>query len=120
MKAYSTCMKMKEATVLSAILFSFLLLQGCGTPLVAVNVAVVPEGGCGPDSTEGIGAGGCYPLGATGHSANGFQGVGGASPVGNQTCGSGTYCGQGGTCMFGKKCTSFYNYSTSQCNCGCM
>ena len=119
MKAWSTCMTWKRAPVLSAVLFSFLLLQGCSTPLVDVDVTVVPEGVCGTDGT-GVGAGACNPLGATGHSANGFQGVGGASPVGNQTCGSGTYCGAGGTCMFGKKCTSFYNYSTSQCNCGCM
>ena len=98
---------MRRATVLSAIVFSFLLLQGCHTPLVDVDVSVVPEGACG-QSGKGKGAGLCQHDDVP---------VGGGT-YGGVNCTSGQYCTSTAGCR-GATCKTIL-MSDGSCGCGCV
>lgn len=99
-------MRMKWAMVLSAVVFSFLLLQGCSTPLVDVDVSVVPEGACGQGGKPEK-AGLCN-----------IATVPNSGTWGGVQCSSGVYCTSTAGCR-GKTCTTVL-MSNGECGCGCL
>ena len=109
-----------------------LLLQACNTLNIEKGAISVDCKNDGKDSKAKPCEGdedcseGCAPgSSASGKSALGFFGVGGANPVpAGYTCSSGTLCANPGAtgCNLripAAKCTNTYTYSTGACNCAC-
>lgn len=110
----------KKFMFVVSIVFLFLQLQGCQTPLIDVDLQVMPAGSCGQSTSDNSpGAGLCNEVGAAGYSAVNFVGIGGPNPVQSGTCSSGTKC-NGGMCGWGKSCKNTYNYTGRVCDCICM
>ena len=109
MKSLATFMRMKRALALLVVLFSFLLLQGCHTPLISVNAVVTDGGVC---SANDNGAGLCSAADVT------TPGQYGNPPI---QCTGGKYCTSTAGCPRGKTCTTVHSPpGTTTCACGCL